>query len=74
MASSSPFSIPKPQVKTLISAASGAAADLKLKDGDQVHFGDYVPWRWGWEKIGMNGAAGDFKRGSPRNDEATIDL
>ncbi|CAL1168550.1 unnamed protein product [Cladocopium goreaui] len=41
-----------PKVKTLISAASGAAADLKLKDGDQVHFGDYVPWRWGWEKIG----------------------
>jgi len=31
-----------PEVKTLISAASGAAADLKLKDGDQVHFGDYA--------------------------------
>ena len=29
-------------MKTLISAASGALADLKLKDGDQVHFGDYV--------------------------------
>ena len=53
----------KTQVKTLISAASGAAADLKLKDGDQVHFGDYVPWRWGWEKIGgINGALGFQKR------------
>ena len=39
-----------PQVRTLISAASGAAADLKLKDGDQVQFGDYVPrLRWGWD-------------------------
>ena len=29
-------------MQTIISAASGAAADLKLKDGDEVKFGEYV--------------------------------
>eukprot|EP00438_Fugacium_kawagutii_P025941 Skav207666 [mRNA] locus=scaffold1857:191479:194706:- [translate_table: standard] len=31
-----------PEVQTIISDASGAKADVKLKDGDQVKFGDYV--------------------------------
>lgn len=31
-----------PEVQTIISAASGAAADLKLKDGDEVKFGEYA--------------------------------
>jgi len=31
-----------PEVKTMISEASGAAADIKLKDGDKVEFGEYA--------------------------------
>jgi len=31
-----------PEVKTMISEASGAAADIKLKDGDRIEFGEYA--------------------------------
>ncbi|CAE7483770.1 SQOR [Symbiodinium pilosum] len=31
-----------PEVKTMISEASGAAADVKLKDGDTIEFGKYA--------------------------------
>lgn len=31
-----------PEVKTMISEASGAAADIKLKDGDKIEFGEYA--------------------------------
>ena len=45
-------------MQTIISAASGAAADLKLKDGDEVKFGEYVTF--------MKGEGGGWTSGSTR--------